>query len=203
MDFNLNQPIVFGDPLHIRRIQLDELDTLVRIIAQLHHRAGVNSPTTIDPAITSRIEDGIHTVLNALFPDQEIEQDLAWYIANGKVDPIKESFGADNVQTYPEDRNVHADVEEAYTPLKKSLSWVEAAGHLLRTPGSMIAREGWDNKINQEYVTYQTGALHAKNASMGGYVKYYLSIQSDNYKKVEHTYHGNDEDKEATDWYII
>lgn len=82
-----------------------------------------------------------------------------------------------------------------------TMNFLQAEEHAMNM--LKLARKVWDNKINQEYMTYTIGIDHNQQDRIGGFVKFYISRSFDYYKKVEHTYKPTQEDTEATDWYII
>lgn len=184
MDFNFNNPIVLGDPLAIRASQLTELETLVRIASQLCHMDSQSSPTHLHPQILSRIENGITTALDGLFPHQ--------------VDFDEEVYNRamSNSHIIQKNEPLSDYTATVATTVREFTTWDMIEPHIHGT--QRAARGKWDNTLNQEYI------VRAElSPGVFGYIKHYRSYTPEYYKKVEHTFTPTDEDTKATDWYII
>lgn len=93
-----------------------------------------------------------------------------------------------------------SEIDQASLPKVKYMPFNETTG--ITVLGTRMARKGWDNTLNQEYVQY---------APLIGLVKVYQASSIRNidadpkpyFKNVVHTYEPTNEDTVATDWYFL
>ena len=215
----------------VRKDWLDELDILIMLLKAMRGDSNlVNRSQDIESQkIIERLQSAINRQLDILYPHEisqyVISEELYNQLMKGpitfSVEPTINNHthtqgpeghtqdlpnvtieGAQVVQT-PEGYKNDSAIDDAVGEINYH-HYIQAIYYLGHIKGSRIARKKWDNFLNQEYITWSLGLLHNGGESQsGGIVKFYISVANDYYKKVEHTYTPTQEDKNATDWYIL
>jgi len=161
---------------------LNELTNISHILNMFYGRVNIH------PDLLPKLERATLSILDDLY-----------------IDPAVEEYLRENEEpTIIFKEETPGDIEQACAQTVY-MDWSQAENSSRRTH-IRIARKKWDNSLNQEYVQWSLDPQFISGeypGSPGGYAKTYISAQSDFYKKVEHTYKPTQEDKEATDWYIL
>lgn len=125
-----------------------------------------------------------------------MDQDCQVPVSKIKLEP---STLKDHTRT-PTYEEFMAAINEAAEPEVEYMTLAEGLARLQDFQGGRLARTGWDNGLNQEYITYlpfvgivkifQTSSVKAEGS------KPY-------FKNVVHTFEGTKDDDKANDWYFL
>ncbi len=180
-----------------KSLRANTADTIQDIIDQLLEELYPIDGCTMD-ALTCERPDCCQTISDELY-ERLMNQDAQVPITKLKMEPSTLKDETKRPMTY---EDFCKAVDEASEIEVEYITLAEGMRRLQDFKGGRLARAGWDNGLNKEYVEY---------APLVGPVKVFqtssVKVDTPNarpyFKNVIHTFEPTESDKASTDWYFL